>query len=100
MVDDGSDDNTKELLSTLSKTVTNIDFLVFETNKGKAEAVRKGLIHLYSKKLSPLVGYFDADLATPLETSLQLATYVNGSGYNFQMAMGSRVKRLGADQMV
>ena len=40
--------------------------LINENNKGKAEAVRLGVIESY--KMNPdYVGFLDADLATPIE---------------------------------
>ncbi len=67
LVNDGSKDTTLDVLISMSSAlphqVTVIDLPV---NGGKAEAVRQGLLHALTTG-APLVAYWDADLATPLE---------------------------------
>ncbi len=78
-VDDGSKDGTYDWILDFKKDIINknqklndLDFQVIklEKNSGKAEAVRSGILFLgQQEKLSPLdwVGFWDADLATPLK---------------------------------
>ena len=66
-VDDGSTDNTSRIINQIIlKCNSLVSFLKNETNKGKAESVRLGVIESY--KMNPdYVGFLDADLATPIE---------------------------------
>ena len=66
-IDDGSTDNTIIILNgIISKFSNNVTILRNESNKGKAESVRLGVIE--SIAMNPdYIGYLDADLATPIE---------------------------------
>ena len=64
-------------------------------NCGKAEAVRQGILHVTRSNRFAFVGYWDADLSTPLEDLECLTSVLNGSP-TCLMAMGSRVKRPGS----
>src|SRR3954470_6062577 len=69
-VNDGSVDRTQDLLEELHRD----DPVAFrshrlERNLGKAEAVRRGML-LAMESRPAYVGYWDADLATPLEAIL------------------------------
>ena len=66
-VDDGSTDNTNLIINQIiSRFDSLVSLLINETNKGKAESVRLGVIESY--KMNPdYVGFLDADLATPIE---------------------------------
>jgi glycosyltransferase involved in cell wall biosynthesis len=64
-VDDGSTDGTGALLASIAAAhPRRVQVLTLSHNAGKAEAVRRGLLH--AATTSPLVGFWDADLATPL----------------------------------
>jgi glycosyltransferase involved in cell wall biosynthesis len=64
-VNDGSTDGTSVRLHELaSKAPDRIAVLELPENVGKAEAVRQGLLQALAKG-ADLVGYIDADLATP-----------------------------------
>jgi glycosyltransferase involved in cell wall biosynthesis len=65
-VDDGSTDGTPSLLDQLHRE-SRERFLVchLRRNVGKAEAVRQGLLRAFEER-PDYVGYWDADLATPL----------------------------------
>jgi hypothetical protein len=66
------------------------------TNSGKAEAVRQGVLHVASLGRFDAIGYWDADLSTPLaQLDLLIAALENNPGR--AVALGSRVKRLGSD---
>lgn len=66
-VDDGSADGTGELLSGISG-YPNVTVINLPRNRGKAEAVRTGLLHaLNVNQPSVAVGFIDADGAFPLD---------------------------------
>lgn len=66
-VNDGSTDGTHDLLNELQIRHPGwCELLNLEKNEGKAEAVRRGMMHA-SVRETDAIGYFDADLATPLD---------------------------------
>ncbi len=64
LVDDGSSDGTLPLLRALATGSQAIDVLALETNVGKAEAVRVGMLRAIADG-AEVVAYYDADLSTP-----------------------------------
>ena len=95
-VDDGSSDGTVAVLEALRSTCPE-RILVHRLmrNSGKAEAVRAGVLHVAAMRKWPVIGYWDADLSTPLaEVDRLLAALDEDPGCT--LALGSRVKRLGA----
>jgi dolichyl-phosphate beta-glucosyltransferase len=93
-VDDGSTDNTAQLLRSMSKSETdNIRFITFETNCGKAEAVRQGTLSAIASG-AKYVGYWDADLATPLNAILEFVAELKNKS-DLLLVMGARVQLLG-----
>ena len=95
-VNDGSRDNTEEVLQSLAQsTPGRVVALRLERNSGKAEAVRRGVLHVLSLEPSAYVGYWDADLATPLHELLRFFA-VAAEYPEAQMLLGCRLKRLGA----
>lgn len=94
LVNDGSRDNTWQVLEALrDRAPERIEILDVQPNRGKAEAVRRGMARAFMT--SPAyVGFWDADLATPLsEVSRFLAILDNRP--EIDMVFGSRVKLLG-----
>ncbi len=93
-VDDGSRDKTLGLLENLRRGQEDRVFvLCLPANQGKAEAVRTGLNFALDQR-ADYVGYWDADLATPLEAIPQfMATFATRP--DLDMVFGSRVKLLG-----
>ena len=67
MVDDGSVDSTAEVLQALKSTTSDrLHVLCLASNQGKAEAVRAGVQAALALNRFDVVGFCDADLATPL----------------------------------
>jgi len=96
-VNDGSTDDTASALDQLSKSRPGRIFVVTLTrNSGKAEAVRHGVNHVAAMNRFALVGYWDADLATPLS---ELAPMLDALARapECQLVLGSRWRRLGSD---
>jgi glycosyltransferase involved in cell wall biosynthesis len=94
-VDDGSADSTAQVLEELCIGYEDrAEFLVLKPNGGKAEAVRRGILHAVRTHELDAVGYWDADLATPLAAISGFHDVL--SRYpNKEMVFGSRVKLLG-----
>jgi glycosyltransferase involved in cell wall biosynthesis len=93
LVDDGSTDGTPDVLEALrSEARDRITVLVLPGNRGKAEAVRQGLLSALDR--ADIVGYADADFATPAEELLRLAAVIQDTGAD--AVLGSRVALLGA----
>lgn len=95
-VDDGSSDDTWQVLERLRAQKRDaIEMLRFKSNQGKAEAVRYGVLAA-SVSGPDYVGYWDADLATPLDELPRLRAVLDERP-NVQLVLGSRVNLLGRD---
>jgi glycosyltransferase involved in cell wall biosynthesis len=96
-VDDGSKDETPRILESLSKNMSGrARVLTLKTNRGKAEAVRQGMLAALADG-ADLVGYYDADLATPPDEMCRLLKVLAKS--SAQAALASRVGLLGTEIM-
>lgn len=93
-VNDGSRDETLALLQGLCRERPDLGFVLdLAQNRGKAEAVRLGL--LAALELAPkAVGFWDADLATPLTELPRFCDVLDGSP-EVDLVLGSRVRLLG-----
>lgn len=96
LVNDGSRDQTETMLDGFRQGFPErVQVIQRRENKGKAETVREGI--LYALRLSPpadVIGFWDADLATPLEEVLEMLKVLEAQP-KIQMVFGSRVKLLG-----
>lgn len=92
-VDDGSTDDTLEVLTSLARDVPRCSVLRQPQNGGKAEAVRAGMLAAL-ERTPRYVGYWDADLATPLP-ALRDFLRVLDARPELLLALGSRVQLLG-----
>lgn len=94
-VDDGSTDDTAAVLETLcANSPHRLHWIAMPSNSGKAEAVRTGVKQAIAEG-ARLVGYWDADLATPLTAIPSFVEALNGDESRIGV-LGSRVRRLGA----
>ncbi|MBV9613760.1 MAG: glycosyltransferase, partial [Acidobacteriaceae bacterium] len=94
-VDDGSTDDTIRVLETVCRGYEDrAAILARSQNRGKAETVRAGVNHALENFTQEFIGYWDADLATPLE---EIAAFLGVFEDNprIEMVFGSRVKLLG-----
>lgn len=92
-VDDGSTDQTAGMLEGLSQSNPQIGFLRLAKNVGKAEAVRAGLNRSIADG-AEIVGYCDADFATPPEEILRLIGFAK-EHREYEAVIGSRVQLAG-----
>lgn len=94
-VDDGSTDQTGRVLEQVRSGHEHCaEILRCGKNKGKAEAVRRGLTYALENFHQEIVGYWDADLATPLDSVGRFLTVLDNRP-EIEMVFGSRVKLLG-----
>jgi dolichyl-phosphate beta-glucosyltransferase len=94
-VNDGSTDATLNVLETLRKKhPDHIRVLDKQPNGGKAEAVRSGMLAAIALDGVAVTGFWDADLATPLNVIPQLLTRLVEEP-ELEMIFGSRVRLLG-----
>jgi len=94
LVNDGSQDRTLKVLEALHlASPTRFSFLHLAQNRGKAEAIRQGML-LALQSHPDYVGYWDADLATPLEEIPQFRLVLDVRP-EIQLVMGSRLPLLG-----
>ena len=87
LVDDGSDDGTRELMLNIQNAGAGVDVLVLQQNMGKAEAVRRGMNHALTLG-AKVVGYLDADFATPAKDMLALLNKLEAN--EVKVCLGSR----------
>lgn len=82
LVDDGSQDHSKEYLNEFLKD-TRIKLLIHEKNSGKGTAVRTGIL----SSTGDMVLFTDADLSTPIH---EMEKLLNAMISGYKIAIGSR----------
>ena len=93
-VNDGSRDATLAVLQGLCRDEPGLGFVIdLPHNRGKAEAVRQGLLAALDTG-ADAVGFWDADLATPL-SELERFCEVLDRSPDVDLVLGSRVRLLG-----
>jgi dolichyl-phosphate beta-glucosyltransferase len=93
-VDDGSADQTKRILEEFADQLSDrASVVALDENSGKAEAVRRG-VHRALELNTTYVGFWDADLATPLNVITEFSGLLDAQP-KLQMIMGARVQLLG-----
>ena len=93
-IDDGSTDGTCQRLRAMCDEQPDaLSFVSLPGNRGKAEAVRYGLLHALHDEPS-YIAFWDADLATPLDELLTLLCLAEENNA-VRMVVGSRVRLLG-----
>jgi dolichyl-phosphate beta-glucosyltransferase len=98
-VNDGSADNTLDVLKKIAAENDEVFVYDLPKNSGKAEAVRQGV--LYAQTL-PIyrelewIGYWDADWATPLREVENFFAYAQLYANRVDAVIGSRIYKLGA----
>jgi len=93
-VNDGSRDETLRVLQSLCAERPGLGWTVdLPVNQGKAEAVRQGVLAAVAKGPA-IVGFWDADLATPLSELPRLLAVMEENP-RVEIVLGSRVRLLG-----
>jgi dolichyl-phosphate beta-glucosyltransferase len=95
-VNDGSTDDTLAILNEISIQYPD-RVMVYDQqpNKGKAEAVRNGILSVLNWKEFDYIGFMDADMATPTSEMVKLIEIA--SKFEKEMVVGSRIKRMGVN---
>ncbi len=84
-VNDGSTDNTQELIEKICHLDTRYHYIHLATNKGLSTAFKAGVDHTHTT----LIGYIDADLQTTSLDFLKLLEWIP----EYDMVLGIRVNR-------
>ena len=96
-VNDGSSDDTIQVLNDISNKSERVSVLDLQKNGGKAEAIRQGMLSSQSDKYSYLA-FLDADLATPIEELIRMKDLAFKAEEPY-FVMGSRINLLGYSQI-
>ncbi|HEX4065036.1 MAG TPA: glycosyltransferase [Acidobacteriaceae bacterium] len=94
-VNDGSRDETLAVLESLrARFPERVSVLDQQPNRGKAEAVRNGMLEVIRSGAAVFTGYWDADLATPLEQIVDFLDLLELKP-ELNLVFGARVRLLG-----
>lgn len=83
VVNDGSFDNTGDIVAEACKKITSIKYINYQPNRGKGFALRRGV----ALSTGDIVLISDADLSTPIEELEKLLTFYDNG---VDIAIGSR----------
>jgi len=83
VVDDGSVDKTRDIVSKLCHKLKNLKLLKNAENRGKGESVKKGVMQAASEYIL----FSDADLSTPIEEAGKFLDYAKNGA---KIIIGSR----------
>ena len=96
LVDDGSDDGTSGVLERIRAAApAAVTVLRLDANRGKGEAVRAGILAATAENPA-VVGFFDADLSTPLAAIDDFLALLR-TRPEVEFVLGSRVLLMGRD---
>lgn len=94
-VNDGSTDHSLEVLQAMKQAMPErVDIISYQDNQGKAEAVRRGMLHAAVTGCYSAIAFADADLATPLSEVRRLWNIFRQRP-GVLLVMGSRIRRMG-----
>lgn len=82
IVNDGSKDNSKNIIESYCKTDSCCRFVTYDTNRGKGFAVKEGI----KKSTKDIVVFMDADLSTDLSALIDVYEKI----YEYDIVIGSR----------
>lgn len=94
-VNDGSGDNTHAVLEAFrAEHPDRVSVYDQQPNRGKAEAVRNGMLQVIASGEAQVTGFWDADLATPLAQITDFLRLLD-TRPEVNMVFGARVRLLG-----
>lgn len=94
-VNDGSSDGTLAIIESLrAKYPQQVSVLDQQPNRGKAEAVRNGMLRVIASQQATITGFWDADLATPLAQIKDFMDLMMADPA-LNLVFGARVRLLG-----
>ncbi len=94
-VNDGSRDNTLGVLQQFCNAHPGrASVLDLQPNGGKGEAVRRGLLHALNTSPGAITGFWDADLATPLDALPEFLDVLQHEP-DIDLIFGARIRLLG-----
>ena len=85
ITEDGSTDNTVDIITRLKATNTRIKVLTSRKRVGKGKAVKSGMLHATKN----YVGFMDTDLSAPPKEFLRCINYIK----DYDLVVGSRILR-------
>lgn len=95
-VNDGSTDGTLDVLRDVERQLQGrVEVVDQQPNQGKAAAVRAGVLWALGRPFR-YVGYWDADLATPLDEIPRFRLALT-QDHGLEIVLGSRVRMLGRE---
>jgi dolichyl-phosphate beta-glucosyltransferase len=95
-INDGSEDNTEELLKTLSK-LNNVKVIALSSNSGKSQAIKTGMQFAFNSYVNiGFIGFLDADCAFSVN---DVENVINTSKnlHQYDAVYSARVKLAGRD---
>jgi glycosyltransferase involved in cell wall biosynthesis len=96
-VDDGSSDGTAAYIEEQTAGSGRLGLLRLEKNGGKAEAVRRGMLEaLFRFPRAEWIGFWDADLSSPLAEARRMLQFHELEDGGFDAVWASRVMRAGS----
>ena len=97
-VDDGSSDGTAAYIEEQTAGSSRLGLLCLEKNGGKAEAVRRGMLEALSRyRRAEWIGFWDADLSSPLGEVGRMLQFHELEDGGFDAIWASRVMRAGSE---
>lgn len=81
-VDDGSTDDTRDFIKSNLLTNSNISIITFDKNIGKGPCIREACMILDKRNSFrdiDYIGYWDADLSTPIEEVIEMSKQLKSS---------------------
>ena len=97
---DGSSDKTEEIIRDFIFDKNGMYLYNLKQNSGKAEAIRQTMNHVLDSEIYneyKWIGFFDADLATPIWEIKNFFTYAQTYEISIDAIWGSRIYRLGSN---